>query len=325
MPKAFPCGQALDSRDGKGWISATLIYLRERWGQTHWRGLFFAMLLRSVLLTLVFACSAFALDNPDWTTPHAPFRVIGNVYYVGSKDLASYLITTPQGLILINSNLTSSVPLIRKNVEALGFHFKDVKILLISHAHLDHAAGSAEIKRLTGAKYMVMDGDVPVVESGGKTDFQYGAAAESQFPPTRVDRVLHDGDEVRLGGVVLVAHKTPGHTKGCTTWTMKVREDSRGYNVVIVGSPNVNPGYKLVGNAAYPAIAQDYEQTFRILKSLPCDVFLGAHGSYFGMEAKFARIKAGAANPFVDPEGYRTYVAEREKTFRAELAKQSGQ
>jgi metallo-beta-lactamase class B len=138
-----------------------------------------------------------------------------------------------------------------------------------------------------------------------------------------VDRVLHDGDEVKLGGVVLVAHKTPGHTKGCTTWTMKVQEDNRTYNVVIVGSPNVNEGYKLVGNAAYPEIAQDYQRTFKVLKSLPCDVFLGAHGAYFGMEAKFARMKPGAANPFVDPEGYKSYVDEREQTFLKELAKQS--
>src|SRR5580693_213865 len=282
------------------------------------------MLLRSLLLTLVFACSAFAQDNSDWTTPHKPFRVIGNVYYVGSKDLASYLITTSQGDILINSSLTSSVPLIRKNVEALGFHFSDVKILLISHAHWDHAAGSAEIKRLTGAKYMVMDADVPVVESGGKTDFQYGNSPESQFPPTKVDRVLHDGDEVKLGGVVLVAHKTPGHTKGCTTWTMKARDgvDGKTYDVVIVGSPNVNPGYKLVNNAAYPEIAQDYERAFRVWKALPCDVFLGAHGGYYGMAEKFARLKDGAANPFVDPEGYKSYIAERESAFQAEWKKQ---
>jgi metallo-beta-lactamase class B len=282
------------------------------------------MILRSLLLTLVFACGALAQDNPEWTTPHAPFRVIGDVYYVGSKDLASYLITTPQGHILINSSLSSSVPLIKKSVEALGFNFKDVKILLISHAHWDHAAGSAEIKRLTGAKYMVMDADVPVVESGGKTDFQYGGSAGSRFQPAKVDRVLHDGDEVKLGGVVLVAHKTPGHTKGCTTWTMTVKEGGRSYNVVIVGSPNVNAGYKLVGNAAYPAIAEDYKLTFRTLRSLPCDVFLGAHGGYFGMEAKFARMGAGGGNPFIDPEGYKGYVAEREQAFRSELTRQSG-
>jgi metallo-beta-lactamase class B len=283
------------------------------------------MILRALLLTVAFACGAVAQVNPDWTTPRTPFRIIGNVYYVGSKDLASYLITTPEGLILINSNLTSSVPLIQKSVEKLGFKFSDVKILLISHGHWDHAAGSAGIKRLTGAKYMVMDADVPLVESGGKDDFQYGNEPESQFPKTKVDRVLHDGDEVKLGGVVLVAHKTPGHTKGCTTWTMKVRENTKSYNVVIVGSPNVNTGYKLVGNTAYPTIAQDYEQTFRTLQSLPCDVFLGAHGLYFGLDAKYARMKPGEANPFVDPDGFKSYVAEREQAFRTELAKQSGQ
>src|SRR5438067_13122705 len=281
------------------------------------------MLLRSFFLTLVFACNAFAQLNPEWTTNYAPFRVIGNVYYVGSQYLAAYLITTPEGLILINSNLTSSVPSIRKNVEALGYHFKDVKILLISHGHWDHAAGSAEIKRLTGAKYMVMDGDVPLVESGGKDDFQYGNSPESRFPPTKVDRVLHDGDEVKLGGVVLVAHKTPGHTKGCTTWTMKVREHGKSYDVVIVGSPNVNPGYKLVNNVAYQQIAQDYERMFRVLKSLPCDVFLGAHGSYYGMEEKFARVK-DRGNPFIDPEGYKKLVTEKEQEFRTEWKRQAG-
>ncbi|MEI9980374.1 MAG: subclass B3 metallo-beta-lactamase [Edaphobacter sp.] len=282
------------------------------------------MLIRAILFALLFTGGAFAQDNPDWTTPHAPFRIVGNVYYVGSKDLASYLITTPQGLILINSNLTTSVPQIEKSVEELGFHFKDVKILLISHAHWDHAAGSAAVLKATGAKYMVMDADVPVVESGGKTDFQYGSEAGSHFPPAKVNRVLHDGDEVRLGGTVLVAHKTAGHTKGCTTWTMKVADGGKTYDVVIVGSPNVNTGYKLVKNTAYPAIAQDYEATFRTLKALPCDVFLGAHGGYFGMEAKYARLKAGGANPFVDPEGYKSYVAEREQAFRKELARQSG-
>jgi metallo-beta-lactamase class B len=283
------------------------------------------MLIRALVLTLLFVGSAFSQENPEWTTPHTPFHIVGNVYYVGSKDLASYLITTPQGHILINSNLTTSVPQIEKSVEALGFHFKDVKILLISHGHWDHAAGSADLVRLTGAKYMVMDADVPLVESGGKTDFQYGSEAGSQFPPAKVNRVLHDGDEVRLGGVVLVAHKTPGHTKGCTTWTMTVADGGKSYHVVIVGSPNVNPGYKLVKNAAYPGIAQDYELTFRTLKALPCDVFLGAHGGYFGMEAKYQRMKEGGANPFVDPEGYQSYVAEREQTFRKELAKQSSE
>ena len=212
--------------------------------------------------------------------------------------------------------------LIRASIEKLGFKFKDTKILLISHAHWDHDAGSAKIKELTGASYMVMDADVSVVESGGKADFQYGDRAEFLNPPAKVDRVLHDGDEVKLGGSVLVAHLTPGHTKGCTTWTMKVAQVGKTYDVVIVGSPNVNPGYKLVDNRAYPQIAQDYERMFRVLKSLPCDIFLGAHGGYFGMEAKYARLKPGALNPFVDPAGYKKFVADKEEEFRAELARQ---
>jgi metallo-beta-lactamase class B len=284
-----------------------------------------AMILRLLTLLFVLTGSMFGQDNPDWTTPFPPYRVVGNVYYVGSKDLASYLITTPQGHILINSNLKSSVPLIRRSIETLGFRFSDVKILLISHAHFDHSAGSAMIKQLTGAKYMVMDADVPVVEDGGRSDFQYGRQSGSWFAPTKVDRVLHDGAEVKLGGVVLVAHLTPGHTKGCTTWTMRVADGGRTYNVVIVGSPNVNPGYKLVGNARYPQIATDFERTFRTLNSLPCDIFLGAHGSYYGMEEKYARMKKGEADAFVDPAGYKSYVAERELAFKKELKRQEGQ
>jgi len=277
----------------------------------------------SLLLTLVFAGSAFAQATPDWTNPFPPYRIIGNVYYVGSQGLASYLITTKEGHILINSSLESSVPLIRESIEKLGFKFGDVKILLISHAHWDHCAGSASIKELTGAKYMVMDADVPEIEAGGKGNFQYGDSPTSRYQPTKVDRVLHDGEVVKLGDAVLTAHLTPGHTKGTTTWTMKAKEGDRTYNVVIIGSPNVNAGYKLVNNALYPQIASDYERMFRVLKLLPCDVFLGAHGNYYGMEAKYARMKEHAANPFIDPEGYRSYVAEREQTFRAELAKQT--
>ena len=263
-----------------------------------------------------------AQANPDWTEPFPPFRIAGNLYYVGSKDLASYLITTPQGLILINSDLETSVPLIRASVEKLGFKFSDIRILLISHAHWDHDGGSAAIKAITGATYMVMDGDVSVVESGGKTDFQYGNEPTSLYPPTKVDRVLHDGDEVKLGSATLVAHLTPGHTKGCTTWTMKVEDAGKTYDIVIVGSPNVNEGYKLVNNPAYPEIASDYERTFRVLRSLPVDFFLGAHGSYFDLQTKYARLKGGAAAPFVDPAGYKSYITDREETFRKELAKQ---
>jgi len=276
-----------------------------------------------LLAVVALSRTAAAQGDSTWTTPFPAFRIAGNVYYVGTQGLASYLITTPRGHVLINSDLEQSVPLIRASVESLGFKFSDIRILLISHAHWDHVAGSAAIKRITGARYMVMDGDVSVIESGGGTDFQYADSAATRYPRAAVDRVLHDGDEVKLGDVVLVAHLTPGHTKGCTTWTMRVTEGGKTYDVVIIGSPNVNPGYKLVGNTRYPQIADDYERTFRVLKSLHCDLFLGAHGSYFDLGAKYARWKSGDATPFVDRDGCRAYIADRERAFRAELAKQS--
>jgi len=285
-----------------------------------------APIMRKLLfsLALLFAARGMAQVNPAWTTPIAPFQIADNLYYVGSQDLASYLIVTPQGDILINSDLTSSPPLIRKSVEQLGFKWRDIRILLISHAHSDHDAGSAQILRETGAKYMVMDGDVAVVESGGAKDFAYPG---SRYPAARVDRVLHDGDEVRLGGVVMVAHKTAGHTRGCTTWTMKTTQHGQPRNVVIVGSWNVLDDFRLVNKpghpASYPGIAADFEHTFAVLKALPCDIFLGAHGEYFDMLAKLERAKAGAGESvWVDPEGYRAAVADREQAFRAVLAKQ---
>ena len=279
-------------------------------------------LILAALASALVATSASSQNSPDWTVPFPPFRIADNLYYVGSKGLANYLITTPQGHILINSDLEANVPLIRASIERLGFKLSDVKILLISHAHWDHDAGSAKVKELTGATYMVMDADVPVVESGGRTDFQYGNDAGTLYPPLHVDRVLHDGDQVKLGDAVLVAHLTPGHTKGCTTWTLTVRDAGKTYNAVIIGSPNVNQGYQLVDSAKYPKIAEDYERTFRVLKSLRCDLFLGAHGSYFGMEAKYARMQAGAADAFVDPQGCAAFVAQKEREFRSELAKQ---
>ncbi len=283
--------------------------------------------LSSIALLLIVTIIVVANRAPvyvqnDWTEPFPAFRIAGNLYYVGSKGLAAYLVTTPEGHILINSNMEANVPMIRASMESLGFKFNDIRILLISHAHSDHCGGSATIKRLTGAKYMVMEGDVDVVESGGKTDFHYGNDPEAGFAPVKVDRVLRDGDDVKLGGATLTARLTPGHTKGCTTWTMKVDDGSKQRDVVIVGSPNVNPGYKLVGGAVYPRMTEDFEKTFRVLKSLPVDYFLGAHGAYFDLEVKFAQSKAGAATPFIDPAGYKSFVADREEAFLKELKKQ---
>jgi metallo-beta-lactamase class B len=277
-----------------------------------------------LLLTVLTGGSLRGQSNPDWTTPLAPFRIAGNLYYVGSRDLASYLVVTPAGDILINANLATSPPQIRHSVEQLGFRFSDIKILLISHAHFDHAGGSARILRETHAKYMVMDGDVATVESGGRTDFAFGP--RPQMPAAHVDRVLHDGDQVRLGGTVLVAHKTPGHTPGCTTWTMVVNDNGTRRNVVIVGSWSVLSEYRLIATrtrpASYPGIAQDFSHTFDVLNSLPCDIFLGAHGSYFDMLAKLARLPTEGSAVWIDPQGYKRAVAQARASFEADLGRQ---
>ncbi len=257
--------------------------------------------------------------------PFPPFRIAGNLYYVGNSYAANYLVVTSQGNILINSNDKVSVPMLKDSIEKLGLKWSDTKILLISQGHSDHGGGSVLVKEQTGARYMVMDGDVSVVESGGKTDFLFGDDLAQRYEPTKVDHVLHDGDRVKLGNTVLVAHLTPGHTKGCTTWTMDVTEQGKKYHVVIVGGVSMNPGTKLIHNAAYPNIVQDYEHMWHVLKKLPCDIFLGAHGMYFGLDEKYARMKKDASNPFVDPDGYQQFLVAKEHEFRVELDKQTKQ
>jgi metallo-beta-lactamase class B len=268
-------------------------------------------MMRPALFFFAAAATLLAQGNPDWHREFPAFKVAGNLYYVGTADLAVYLINTPQGNILINSDFEEDVPLIKKSIAQLGFKYSDTKIILISHAHGDHDAATGLIKKETGAKLMVMDADVPSEES-----------TAPGRPGAHVDRVLHDRDTVELGGSKLVARLTPGHTIGCTTWTMQVSDGARTLNVVIVGSPNVNAGYILVGNKNYPRIAEDYVKMFAVLKSLPCDIFLGAHGAYFGLKAKYEKMTPGAANPFIDPDGYKAYVAERDDTFRKEWERQ---
>jgi CubicO group peptidase (beta-lactamase class C family)/glyoxylase-like metal-dependent hydrolase (beta-lactamase superfamily II) len=274
-----------------------------------------------LLTTLTLAMSSIGQGPADWYEPFPAHKVVGNVYYVGSKDLATFLITTPDGHILINSGFERTVPLIQKSVESLGFKMTDVKILLASHAHSDHVEGHAMLQKLTGAKVYVMRGDDQVIASGGKGQYMY---TTSRWDPCKVDRVLKDRDEVKLGGVTLVARLTPGHTRGCTTWTWRVEDDGKKFDVVVIGSPNVNPGFQLVNNKDYPEIAADFAKTFEILKSLPCDIFLGAHGSYYGMVERHALLQKGKANPFVNPDGYKEYVAQKERAYRNTLAAQQG-
>jgi metallo-beta-lactamase class B len=262
---------------------------------------------------------AFGQNTSDWHEPFPPHRIADNLYYVGSRGLASYIVTTSNGHILINSSFERTVPLIRASIEKLGFKITDVKIMLSSHAHGDHSEGQALMQDLTSAQVFVMQGDDDVVRSGGKGQYLY----KDHWRPCRVDRVLKDGDKVTLGAATLIAHLTPGHTRGCTTWTMTATDGKKPQQVVIIGSPNVNPGYQLVNNHDYPQISADFQRTFKILKSLPCDIFLGAHGSYYAMESKYSKLKAGASsNPFIDPEGYRAYIDDREKAYLDTLKKQ---
>jgi metallo-beta-lactamase class B len=272
-----------------------------------------------LLTSLALAVAAVGQGQSDWFEPFPAHKVAGNVYYVGSKDLATFLITTPDGHILINSGFERTVPLIQKSVASLGFKMTDVKILLASHAHSDHVAGHALLQKVTGAKVYVMRGDDQIIASGGAGQYLYST---SRWEPCKVDRVLEDRDEVKLGGVALVAHLTPGHTRGCTTWTWRVEDSGKAYDVVVIGSPNVNPGFKLVNNEFYPEIAADFAKTFEVLKSLPCDLFLGAHGSYYGMVERYALLQKGQANAFVNAEGYKEFVAQKERTFRKTLADQ---
>jgi metallo-beta-lactamase class B len=219
----------------------------------------------------------------------------------------------------LDSGFDETVPLIAKNMKQLGFKIEDVKILINSHAHFDHAGGFAELKRLTGAKLMISAGDAKLIETGGKSDFQWGDNPSFHFKPASVDRVLNDNDLIELGGVTMTARITPGHTKGCTTWTMQVQEAGRPLEVVFIGSTTV-PGSKLVNNPNYPNIAADYAHTFALLRSFKCDVFLGPHGSFFSLDEKWTRLERGRKqNPFIDPEGYRQFIDRTEAAYLKQL------
>ncbi len=271
-----------------------------------------AQLLVALLFAAIGAVRVTAQDpHAAFNKPFPPFKVMDNIYFVGTEDLGSFLITTPAGHILINSDFENTVPQIRAGVEKLGFKFTDIKILLGSHAHGDHMEGDALVKELTGAQVVVMDQDVPAL-----------SRMTPQGKPHPMDRVIHDGEEVKLGGVTLVAHLTPGHTKGCTTWTMKAHDQGKNYNVVILGSIGVNPGYILVNNKDYPQISDDYVRGFKVLRALPCDVFLASHSRFYGMPEKYAKLKDGGPNPFIDPAGYRAHLDLQEKNFKEKLAEQ---
>ncbi len=258
-----------------------------------------------------------AQSDPSWRQPFDAVKIVGNVYYVGTRGLSSFLIVTPAGGIILDSGEAESVPFIRASVEKLGLRLSDVKILLTGHAHFDHVGGHADLQRLTGARVMVMDADREALESG----VDRSALGGPGWKPVRVDRVLKDGDTVTLGGITLTAHLTPGHTQGCTTWTMEAGQDVKKYLVAFTGSVSINDGVHLAGNVRVPAIAEHYAQAFRVLRAIKADVFLAQHGSVFALEDKAQRAAADPrVNPFVDPDGYQRFVERSEQTYLKQLA-----
>jgi metallo-beta-lactamase class B len=273
--------------------------------------------VRAFLIGFLASCSiGFAQSNAAqrtaWNQPVKPFRIIGNIYYVGAANVSSFFIRTPQGAILLDAALPETAPLIEKSIAELGFSIKDVKILLNSHAHYDHCGGLAELKALSGAQMIASERDAVVLSSG--------KGGAGPFPAVRVDRMIADQQTVQLGDVTLTAHLTPGHTKGCTTWTMPVTDRGKTYRVVFYCSTSVVD--KLVNNSAYPDIVADYERSFAELKKMPCDVFLGPHAGFFNLDAKHKQLDAGKLDAFVDPSEMQKFVAESERDFREQLAKE---
>jgi len=277
----------------------------------------------SFALLVALAALAKAQADPtsrSWNKPVSPFRIVGNLYYVGAIEIGSFLITTRKGHILLDGGFVETAPQIEQNVAQLGFKLEDVKILLNSHAHFDHAGGLAELKQKTGAKLIASERDAELLRNGGHGDFRFGDTLP--FPPVQVDQIIGDGEPIQLGGQELIALLTPGHTKGNTTWTTKVSDGAKSYDVVFAGSPTALD-YQLVGKESYPGIASDFEKTFAVLKKLPCDIFLSDHGSFFSFEQKRERLARGEnPNPFIDPDGYRRFVIQYEKEFHDKLEAQ---
>jgi metallo-beta-lactamase class B len=258
-------------------------------------------------------------ESRRWNKPVAPFRIAGNLYYVGAIEIASYLITTPEGHFLLDGGFVETAPQIERNITELGFKLTDVKFLLNSHAHCDHAGGLAELKKITGAKFLASEGDAPMLRSGGHGDFRFGDRLT--FPPIAPDRIVHDRESIQLGDQIMIAHLTPGHTKGCTTWTTKIRDGNKAYDVVFVGSQSALD-YKFVGQESYPGIKSDFERSFALLNHLPCDIFLASHGSLFHFVEKHERLLRGDTDAFIDPDGYKVYLRNSEQDFRKKLDEQ---
>jgi len=260
-------------------------------------------------------------QNEEWTRQFPPFRMIGNIYWVGGYDLSTYLITTPQGHILINTGVGDTANQIKASMEQLGFKIGDVKILTATHGHIDHVAGMADLKRMTGARLIISEPDKPLLETGGKADFRFGTTPSAQFPPAHVDGTFKDGDKIELGGTTLVAHLNAGHTKGATSFTLDVTDAGKTYRVIIANMGSINPGVKVTGMPGYPTIGQDYAATFLAQKDMKIDVWLASHAGQFNMHDKYKPGDPYDPNRFVDPAGFLASVQRLEKAYLDQLEK----
>jgi len=254
-----------------------------------------------------------------WTDPVEPMKLVGPIYFVGTKGLSVWLITTSEGHILLNTGMPGSGQMIESSIRKLGFKPEDVKLMLACHAHIDHVGGHAYLKKLTGAQVVMLDSAVDLFESGGKTDFNYGQVSEFSFEAVKVDRVIRDGDSVKLGDVVLTALPTPGHTRGSTTWITNVTEGGKIYQVVFPDGTGVNPGYRVAKAPSYPGIGDDYRRTFHTLEMVKPDIWLSAHTVDYKFEAKRARALSEGVKAWVDPEGYRKWVVSQRQAFESRV------
>jgi len=282
---------------------------------------------KQLIALLTFGCLALASpapaqSNPEWTRPFPPFRIVGNIYWVGWYDLSTYLITTPQGNILINTGVGDTAKQIKGSVEQLGFKIEDTKILTATHGHFDHVAGLAELKRMTGARLLVSEQDKELLESGGKADFRFGDTPSARFEPVTVDATFKDSDMISLGGTVLTVHHHPGHTKGATSFTLNVPDGGKTYRVVIANMGSINPGVTVSGMPKYPTIADDYARTFKAQKDMPIDVWLASHAAQFKMHEKYKPGDPYNPDRFVDPKGFKAAVEDLEKRYRDQLAQE---
>jgi metallo-beta-lactamase class B len=282
----------------------------------------FGLLLCTLIVSLP-AAAQYAPANAKWNQPVPPFRIADNLYYVGAEGVASYLITTPAGDILIDTGFRETVPLVEASIRKLGFRVSDVRILLISHGHFDHAGGVAAMKAATHARLLVSPAEAPMLEHGDRDDFAWGA--KYAYSPVTPDGLLKDGQLVTLGGVALTPYFTPGHTKGCTTWTMTVHDRGQLRHVVFACSLST-PDYQVVNNPKYPNIQKDLAASFAKMRALPCDIFLAAHPWEFELDRKRVALAAdpkAAENPFVDPAGYRAYIDRSEAALQERVAQQT--